>query len=186
MAGSVCPWWTGYLLASPIRSWLSGSPESVVGPYIHPGATVVEPGPGMGFFTLPMARMAGEQGRVIAVDIQTKMLEKLRARALRANLESRIETRLADRESLGLVDLEGRADFVLAYAVVHEMHSAISFFGQAAAVLKRGGLLLLVEPRGRVDAETWRGELEAAQIAGLATISRPTVRRGIAALFRKV
>jgi ubiquinone/menaquinone biosynthesis C-methylase UbiE len=186
MTVDVCPWWTGYLLASPVRSWSSGRPEAIVGPYIYPGATVVEPGPGMGFFTLPMARMAGEQGRVIAVDIHTKMLEKLRKRARQANLEARIEARLADPESLGLLDVEGMADFVLAYAVVHEMPSAISFFGQAAAVLKRGGLLLLAEPRGRVDAETWRAELEGAQIAGLARIGRPAVRRGMAALFRKV
>jgi ubiquinone/menaquinone biosynthesis C-methylase UbiE len=36
--------------------------------------TVLEPGPGMGFFTLELARRVGAPGRVIAVDIQPKMI----------------------------------------------------------------------------------------------------------------
>lgn len=186
MAERVCPWWLGYVLASPMRSWISERPEDLLGPHLEAGAMVVEPGPGMGFFTLPMARIVGENGRIVAVDIQPKMVEALRRRARKAGLDGRIEARLAHPESLGLADLDGAADFVLAFAVVHEMPSAGSFFGQAAAVLKRGGVLLLAEPLGHVDAEAWRLELDAAQIAGLAMISRPPVRRSRAALFRKV
>lgn len=185
MAGRLCPWWVGYLLASPLRGWLSGWPEDLLGPYLEPGATVVEPGPGMGFFTLPMARMVGEKGRVVAVDIQTKMLDELRRRAQKASLEGRIETRLAHPESLGLADLAGGADFLLAFAVVHEMPSVASFFGQAAAALKQGGMLLLAEPAGHVDREAWQDELNQAQAAGLVVTSRPRVRRSRAALFCK-
>ena len=186
MVERVCPWWLGYLLASPVRSWLSGRPEDLLGPYLDPGATVVEPGPGMGFFTLPMARMVGEKGRVIAVDIQPKMLEGLRRRARKAGLEERIETRLAHPDSLGLADLAAGADFLLAFAVVHEMPSVPAFFGQAAAALKRGGVLLLAEPLGHVDGEAWQSELNAAQTAGLALVGRPKVRRSRAVLLRKV
>jgi ubiquinone/menaquinone biosynthesis C-methylase UbiE len=186
MGERVCPWWLGYLLASPVRGWISERPEDLLGPYLEPGATVVEPGPGMGFFTLPMARMVGEKGRVIAVDIQPKMLEGLRRRARKAGLDGRIETRLAHPESLGLADMAGAADFLLAFAVVHEMPSVPAIFGQAAGALKREGLLLLAEPLGHVDGEAWQGELNAAQTAGLAVIGRPKVRRSRAVLFRKV
>jgi tRNA A58 N-methylase Trm61 len=186
MAERVCPWWLGYLLASPVRGWLTGWPEDLLGPYLEPGATVVEPGPGMGFFTLPMARMVGERGRVVAVDIQPKMLEELRRRARKAGLDGRVETRLAHPESLGLADMAGAADFLLAFAVVHEMPSAPAFFGQSAATLKQGGMLLLAEPAGHVNVETWRRELDAAQAAGLVAAGRPKVRRSRAALLRKV
>ncbi|MFP5206385.1 MAG: class I SAM-dependent methyltransferase [Acidobacteriota bacterium] len=186
MTERVCPWWLGYLLASPVRGWLSGWPEDLLGPYLEPGATVVEPGPGMGFFTLPMARMVGEEGRVIAVDIQPEMLEGLRQRVRKAGLEGRVEARLGHPESLGLADMAGAADFLLAFAVVHEAPQVTSFFGQAAAVLRPGGTLLLAEPLGHVDAEAWQRELKAAEIAGLAAISRPKVRRSRAVLFRKV
>jgi hypothetical protein len=46
MAQRVCPWWLGYLLASPIRRLL-GDPVKVVAPYVREGMTVLEPGPGM-------------------------------------------------------------------------------------------------------------------------------------------
>ena len=56
MAERVCPWWLGYLLASPVRRWMAENPESLLAPYVREGMTVLEPGPGMGFFTLPLAR----------------------------------------------------------------------------------------------------------------------------------
>jgi ubiquinone/menaquinone biosynthesis C-methylase UbiE len=114
MAERVCPWWIGYLLASPMRRWLMQSPERLLAPFVREGMTVLEPGPGMGFFTLPLARMVGSKGRVVAVDIQAKMLENLWRRAVKAGLAERIETRLAKPETLGLDDLRSAADFVLA------------------------------------------------------------------------
>jgi len=184
MSERVCPWWMGYLLASPLRRWWQ-NPEQMVEPYLRAGMTVLEPGPGMGFFTLPLARMAGGSGRVVAVDIQAKMLDVLRRRAAKAHLGERIETRLATADSLGFDDLRGTVDFVLACAVVHEMPSAQHFFQEAAAATKRGGQMLLVEPAGHVTEEKFGGELEAARQAGWRTVSRPTVRRSLAAVLRK-
>ena len=80
MAELVCPWWLGYFFASPVRRLIE-NPEQLLGPYIREGMTILEPGPGMGFFTLPMAEMAGPKGRIVAVDIQDKMLGGLRRRA---------------------------------------------------------------------------------------------------------
>lgn len=127
MAEHVCPWWMGYLLASPIRRWMA-RPEELVAPYVREGMTVLEPGPGMGFFTLPMAKMVGASGRVVAVDIQQKMLDELRRRAAKKGLSRRIEARLANAGTLGIDDLKGEVDFVLAFAVVHETPSADGFF----------------------------------------------------------
>jgi len=55
MAGhKVCPWWLGYLLACPLRR-LSQDPGRILAPYVRGGMAVLEPGPGMGFFTLKLA-----------------------------------------------------------------------------------------------------------------------------------
>ena len=81
MGHRVCPWWLGYVLASPLRRLLQ-DPVAIVQPYISPGMTVLEPGPGMGFFTIELARLVGGTGRVIAVDIQPKMLDGLKARSV--------------------------------------------------------------------------------------------------------
>lgn len=186
MAHRVCPWWIGYLLASPIRRWLSDDPESLLAPYVRPGMIVLEPGPGMGYFTLPLARMVGASGRVIAVDLQPKMLAGLSRRARRADLLDRIETRLAQTDHLAVDDLGGRVDFALAFAVVHEIPSPAVFFREAAAALKPDALLLFAEPAGHVKPEHFASELEAAQAAGLVEVSRPPIRRSIAAVLKRV
>lgn len=186
VAEHVCPWWLGYLLASPIRKWISEDPETLLRPYVRQEMTVLEPGPGMGFFTMPLARLVGPSGRVIAVDIQSKMLDNLRRRARKAGLLDRVETRLAGTEGMCVDDYAGTVDFVLAFAVVHEMPSAAAFFGEAAGALNRGGMLLLAEPAGHVSSETFEAELRSAQLAGLAEVSRPRVRRSRAALLRRV
>jgi hypothetical protein len=51
MAHGVCPWWIGYLLASPLRRLLT-NPSLILDSLVHEGMTVFEPGPGMGFLTL--------------------------------------------------------------------------------------------------------------------------------------
>jgi len=184
MAERVCPWWLGYVLASPLRRAFQ-NPTRILAPYVHAGMTVVEPGPGMGFFTLDLARLVGPSGHVVAVDIQSRMLDALRRRAAKAGLAERVTTRLAEPGSLALGDLAGQADFVLAFAVVHELPSAAAFFAEAAASLRPGGALLLAEPAGHVSADAFADELHAAAAAGLAAQQRPSVRNSHAALLIK-
>lgn len=183
MAEHVCPWWIGYFLVSPIRRWLQ-NPDDVIAPYVTPGMTVLEPGPGMGFFTLPLARRVGS-GRVIAVDIQEKMLAALRRRATKAGLIQRIETRLAQPGSLSIDDLKAKVDFVLVVAVLHEMPSAELFFDQVAPSLAPGGRLLLAEPAGHVSQAKFEDELKAAAKAALAVTGNPTLKRFHAALLAR-
>jgi cyclopropane fatty-acyl-phospholipid synthase-like methyltransferase len=146
--------------------------------------TVLEPGPGMGFFTLPLARSVGS-GRVIAVDLQEKMLAALRRRATKGGLIQRIETRLAAPDSLGIADLTGKVDFVLAVAMVHEVPSAEAFFRQAADALAPGGRLLLAEPAGHVSRAKFADELNAAASAALVVTSRPAIKRFHAAVLAR-
>ena len=68
MAHHVCPWWAGYALLIPLRRW-THNPERWLGPLVREGMTVLEPGPGMGYFTLDLARMVGASGRVVAVAV---------------------------------------------------------------------------------------------------------------------
>lgn len=185
MAHHVCPWWLGYLLVSPLRRLLEG-PAKILGPFVRDGMTVLEPGPGMGFFTLDLARMVGDTGRVVAVDLQPRMLAGLKRRAAKAGLLARIDARLAQPDRLGVADLAGRADFVFAFHVVHELPSAEAFFAEAAEVLKPQGILLLVEPAGHVPLAQFEQEVGAAVAAGLTVTARPEIRRSRAVLMSKL
>ena len=82
MSNRVCPWWIGYILLNPLRR-IRQDPRRLLGPLVREGMTVLEPGSGMGYFTLDLARMVGPGGRVVAVDLQDRMLKALRRRALK-------------------------------------------------------------------------------------------------------
>jgi SAM-dependent methyltransferase len=182
VAGCVCPWWLGYLLVTPLRR-LWQDPRTLLAPYVCEGMTVLEPGPGMGFFTLELARRVGSTGRVVAIDVQPRMLATLRRRAERAGLGARIETRQASGADLGVGDLAGRAGFVLAFALVHELPDAAAFFAQVGRALAPGGRVLVAEPVGHVSAEEMGRTLDAARAAGLAVVGSPAIRSSRTALL---
>jgi ubiquinone/menaquinone biosynthesis C-methylase UbiE len=184
MSHRVCPWWLGYFLISPLRRLLL-NPDRVLSPFVREGMTVLEPGPGMGFFTVPLAGLVGPQGRVVALDVQPKMIAKLKRRLAKAGLQQRVDARLVAADSLGINDLSGKVDFTLAFAMVHEMPSAGQFFTEAAAASKPGARLLLVEPAGHVTAEEFEAELRDATRAGFSVLDRPHIRRSQSALLQK-
>jgi len=185
MSKRVCPWWLGYLLASPVRRWLSQHPRQILQPYVREGMTVFEPGPGMGFFTLELARLTGNSGRVIAVDVQPKMIAGLKRRVAKAGLQDRIDARVTAADSMGISDLAGKIDFTLAFAMVHEMPSVNRFFSEATEASKPGATLLLAEPRGHVKSEEFDAELQEAAKAGFTIVDRPSIPRSHAALLKK-
>ena len=63
MATHVCPWWAvPFTIDPPFRRFLH-DPQKIVGPYIKPGMTVLDVGCGVGYLSVPMARIVGDQGR---------------------------------------------------------------------------------------------------------------------------
>jgi ubiquinone/menaquinone biosynthesis C-methylase UbiE len=178
----VCPWWLGPVLASPLRRLLH-DPARIVAPHVREGITVLEPGPGMGFFTLELARSVGPRGRVVAVDVQPRMIAGLRRRAARAGVADRIDARVARADALGVDDLTGQVDLVLAFAVVHELPDASRFFAEARRTLAPGGRVLVAEPRGHVSAAAFDATLAAAARAGLRMEATPRIRRSHTAVL---
>jgi ubiquinone/menaquinone biosynthesis C-methylase UbiE len=184
MSNHVCPWWIGYLLASPLRR-LSQKPEEILSHYVKEGMTVLEVGPGMGFFTLPMARLVGSKGKLICVDIQERMIKSLMRRAVRAGLSERIITRLTSGDSLQVNDFSNRVDFALLFAVVHEVPDQEKIFREVHATLKDGSLTLISEPAGHVTTNEFARSLEIAMGVGFGVTANPRIKRSYSAVLRK-
>ena len=165
MADRVCPFWVGYLLLNPLRKLLE-NPDKILGQFVREGMIDLEPGCGMGYFTLPLARMVGPRGRVIAVEVQAKMLSALDRRARKANLVDRIKLRRIGAEGLGVEDLVGQVDFAVAIHMVHEVPEQAFFFEGVWKALKPGGKLLVIEPKGHVSEAQLKQTLTAAENAG--------------------
>jgi len=182
MADHICPWWIGYLLACPLRRWYQ-KPERILAPYVRPGMTALDVGPGMGFFSLPLARMVGPDGRVVCVDLQPQMIDSLRRRARRAGLLDRMDLRVCGKDSLGLDDLSGKIDLALGFAVAHEMPDVASFMQQIHAALAPDGRFLLAEPSGHVKPDEFEQTIAAAEQAGFVVIDRPELKRSHTAVL---
>ena len=184
MSERVCPWWLGYLLASPLRK-LVHRPENILKPYINEGMTVLEVGSGMGFFTLPMARLVGESGHVVCVDLQERMIRAVKKRAVKAGLINRIELRVCTPTSLCIDDLAEKVDFALLFAVVHEVPDAKQFLSEIQRSLRKGGMLLFSEPAGHVSREAFGGVLATAQGLGFRIADSPKIRGSHSSLWVK-
>jgi ubiquinone/menaquinone biosynthesis C-methylase UbiE len=184
MAERVCPWWLGYVLLNPLRR-MRQDPKKILGPYIHNGMTILEVGPGMGFFTLPMAEMAGDTGKVVCVDVQEKMLRRLLKRAKKAWLSNRIESRVCSQESLGIDDLDGKIDLAIAFYVVHEAPDPRRFITQICKSLKPNGKLLISEPKGHVTKELFSQTVNYAIQNGLAETEAPEIKGSLSVLLCK-
>lgn len=180
-----CPVWLGYLLASPIRR-LFENPAKMVLPLVKPGQRILELGPGLGFFTMPLAKSVGPDGRVVCVDVQAGMLARLGKRLGKRGLQDRVELRQCGPADLGLDDVRGSFDVATAIHVVHETPSPGNTVGALAASLKVDGQLLLVEPPGHCSQELWNDEAGAAERAGLVRVPHPLLEgRRMLSLWRK-
>jgi len=184
MGHRVCPWWLGYLLASPLRQLIC-APEKALNPYINEGMTALDVGCGMGFFSLPMARLVGRTGKVVCIDLQDKMIGGLIKRAGKAGLQDRIEARVCREDSLALDNISGKVDFALAFAVIHEVPDKDRLFSEIYAAIRQGGRLLMSEPSGHVRKEEFNGSVQIAQASRFEVIDAPQIRRTHTVLFRK-
>ncbi len=172
MGDHVCPWWLAYTFDNPLRR-LFHDPAKMLGPYVTDGMAVLDVGCGMGFFSLGLARLVGDTGRVISADVQPEMLSTVKKRAEKAGLSERIHLQRSEPDKLGV---ETTVDFILAFWMVHEVPNADIFFRQLRSCLKPEGRMLIAEPRFHVSSKRFQEILVSAQQAGLVLRESPGVR----------
>jgi len=167
-----CPWWFIGSFDNPLRRMVH-SPEQILANLVDEGQTVLDIGPGMGYFTIPLAKMVGPSGIVIAADLQRQMLDGLRRRAEQAGLLDRIQLHLSQPDQIGVTT---PLDFALAFWMLHEVRNQDSFLAEIFHTLKPGARLLLVEPVIHVSRRQFLLEVQIADEQGFRAEPGPKVR----------
>ena len=108
------------------------------------GMNVCDLGCGNGYWTLPMARDVGKDGKVYAVDIQREMLQKLRQRSSKYKLGN-IEPVLGKVDDPNLP--ANKMDLVLMVDVYHEFSHPESMLWGIRRSLNSKGVVALLEYR---------------------------------------
>ena len=167
----VCPWWLCFTFDNFVRK-LFHNPENILAPYVHEGDTVLDVGTGMGYFSIPLARMVGDKGKVIAADVQAPMLAALGKRAKKAGVERIIVPHLCEEESIGIRE---PIDFALAFWMVHEVPNPIKLFQEMRFLLKPKARLLIVEPTIHVTRTMFEETLKRAEETGFTVTENPKI-----------
>lgn len=109
---------------------------------IEPGMTVLEVGPGNGTYTVATARRVGDKGKVVTIDIEPKMIERVTRRAQAEGIEN-IEARVADVYDLPFEDRYFDAIYMI--AVIGEIPAAEKAMKEFYRVLRPSGTLAFSE-----------------------------------------
>lgn len=177
----ICPWWLAYTFDNPLRR-LFHNPREIFRDYVKEGMTVMDIGCGMGYFSIGLAEIVGDNGQVIAIDLQQQMLDIMLKRAAKKGVAQRITPLRAKPDS---INNSTPVDFVLAFWMVHEVPDPAHFFNEVAAILKPSAKLLYTEPTLHVSEKKYKEILAAADRNGLKKVQDLSIRFSHAAILEK-
>jgi len=129
-------------LRSPLRPLLHPVRRTLERAHVEPGATVLELGPGTGYFSVEASRMIGPGGRLLCLDIQPPMLAELSEHLRDAGITN-AGLVLGDATRLPLAD--DSVDTAYLFAVLGEIPDRPQALRELRRVLRRGGVLSITE-----------------------------------------
>jgi len=110
---------------------------------LQPEQNVADIGAGGGYFSLRFAELVGREGKVFAVDTNSKFLEFIKNSAREKGLAN-VETVLVTEKGLTLPE---NVDLVFMRNVCHHIPNRLEYFRKLKDFLKPGGRIAIVEYR---------------------------------------
>jgi ubiquinone/menaquinone biosynthesis C-methylase UbiE len=132
------------IMESRFRYRFFGPVRILQGAEIHPAQTVLEVGCGTGFFTLPTARLLGEQGSLVAMDKLPISVEVVTKKVQAANLKN---VRVIQGDALNTHLAAESLDVVLIFGVIPApMLPMERLLSEMRRILKPGGIMAVWPP----------------------------------------
>lgn len=122
------------------------NPDKVANTFgVNQGMKVADFGCGAGYFTISLAKRAGESGMVYALDVVESALDSVKAKA-RVNGLNNIETIRANLEVMGGSGLANESqDIVLLANILFQSNKKEDILDEGKRVLKSGGKLIIID-----------------------------------------
>ncbi len=178
----VYPHELAFLLESPLRNLILSPPKLADRLHLSTNSSVLEIGPGPGFFSAEVARRI-PGGRLVLFDIQSEMLEKSRTRLGHAGVNNyRLVQGSADR----LPFSPGTFDIVFLVTVLGEVPQPRECIDSICRVVRHGGLLSVSEQAGDPDALSKDELLHLAEQSGFEFLEQASFFSGFTLNLRKV
>lgn len=162
---------------------LAQNPSKILSGLLSPGDRCVDVGCGPGFFTMEMAKIVGDTGKVYAIDADATMMQMIAKAVDRAGYDNRISMHCDDFLNVGLND---RIDFILAFYVVHDFHPLNGFVEKAYNCLRPTGKILVAEPYFHVTANKFIQETNVFKSSGFRKVKKKKIFFSYAAIFEKI
>jgi ubiquinone/menaquinone biosynthesis C-methylase UbiE len=151
------------VIDNPLRHKIQPASTLAVRHGLQPGMRVLEVGPGNGTYTFAAARQVSEAGKVVAIDIEPKMIDRVTARAAREGVHN-VEARLANVYALPFED--GTFDAIYMVTVIGEIPEPGRAMREFYRVLAPSGTLAFSELLLDPDYPLARTTVNLAQAAG--------------------
>ena len=126
----------------PARDAWQKPTELVAALGVESGATVADIGAGTGYLNPHLAKAVGEGGKLIAVDVETTLVEHMTQRAIEEGTPQ-VEVRLGTFDDPKLAAAE--VDLVVLLDTYHHISGRVDYFRRLRAALKPGGRLAIFD-----------------------------------------
>lgn len=142
------------------KLWLDSEGEECIrGIGIKAGMTIVDAGCCQGNYTIPIAKVVGNGGKVYAIDLEQEPLDILTQRAMHYRIENISPVK---NEIVGIDSVLGQemADVILMYDMLHgcEPEVRVKLYKTIWRLLKKDGVFSVYPVHTRDDVPSWHFE----------------------------
>lgn len=109
---------------------------------VKPDMYVADIGCGTGFFTVPLSKLVGRNGKIFAIDISKELLKDVRKKIKKENLKN-VKVILSKENEIRIES--GGVDYCLLSSVVHELENKGLFFKELKRILDDKGKIGIID-----------------------------------------